>query len=349
MVDIPTWFVHGDADTTQSVNNAASAITAFNALAPKPVIPPMASFIKSGTHSSGVWTTELYNKSTAKFNFEEWLLMHSKNDDYTATKYVEKLESHVSAVNYERALTVYLTAKTLVDNLPGDSPVKTNLTTRYGAALTTINGSFAKRFVIDCGPTVSSGNVNSILDSNTGTTLSNIIDTTGAASTYGFTMVSNTWWTTTSDTLDNLGLNNNYCGLNENTFQDGFRCSGAGTGSMRFTGLNPAKTYNLIVFGSDDLTGAGNNTAFPELTVIQGTEAKYIWASYNTKNYIQYTNLTPTGGGQLNFNARTGWNVSTGTPTYDSVSGSYSHPVANLTGTYRDFGMVNAIILVENP
>lgn len=348
MVNVPIWFVHGDADTTQSVNNAASAITAFNGLAPKPAIPPMASFIKSGTHSSGVWTTELYNKSTAKFNFEEWMLMHSKDEDYTATQYVEKLESYVSAGSYERAYTLYPTVKIVVDALAGDSPVKTDLVTRYGSAITTMEASYARRFIVDCGPTAATGNVNSILDSNAGTTVSNLVDTEGTSSSYGFTMVSNTWWTTTSDSLDNVGLNNNYCGLDEDVFQDGFRCSGAGTGSMRFTGLNPAKTYNLIVFGSDDLTGAGNNTAFPELTVIQDTTAKYIWASYNTNNYVHFTNITPNGSGQINFNARSGWNVSTGTPTYDSVSGSYTHPVASLTGTYRDFGMVNAIILVEN-
>lgn len=339
------YFIHGDADTvTQSVNNTKDILDKFNAETPRGKFPHQCLIVRNGGHNSAVWNTQVYNKATARFDFEKFLLMHSLDAEYTATKYVEKVEELILAANYEEALHYYTKAFELVQALPNDSD-KVALQTRNSTAKSTIDTNYGSRYIIDFGTTTSAGNINNITSGATNTTLSNIIDYNGGASTKGFTIVARAEFN--DNTVSAPGMSADYFGIVKEGSSDGLPIFN--TGTYRFTGLNNAKTYDLVVIGTKDTNAAGNNSQAPEITVTIGSTVKYLNIAHNTNRYIRFAGITPSSG-NISFDVKRGWTLNAGvTPTTEStgcLSTSTSN-VANYTATGT--GIMSMAILVERP
>lgn len=303
-VNIPSWYHHGDNDTTQNTSNTVSVVTALNALNPKPKYPPLVSIYEGLDHSDAVWNTNLYNKSTARYNFEKWLLLHSTDQQVTATNYVIAAENSMEINNY------YI-AYRLVNALPEDSN-KISLFNRLATVKTNIDG-FKKRYILDFGTTTSIGNVNNITSGLAGATYPNLIDETGGSSPYGFTVVTRAINFTNPEST-NTSLANEYFGLQTSTYSDNFRAYQNG-GVFKFTGLNNSSNYSLRIFPSKDTV---SKTEPNKVTIVVNNVVKYIYANFNTTQWIDFTNIVPVSG-EISFQFKAAPNLNTGvSPTIDA-------------------------------
>lgn len=330
--DKPGWYHHGDRDTTQNTGNSSQLIDAINALSPKPKYPPLISLYGGLAHSDAVWNDKLYNKSIAKYDFEQWLLLHSTDEDVTAANYVTKAEQTLEIHDYNNA-------KRLVNLLPEDSN-KIELEVRLSDLKTDIDG-YNRRFIIDLGATTSIGNINSLTSGATGSSISNLVDENGIGSSYGFTVVQKGTASGATETTSN-GLSNDYFGYPYSFSTDVFNAYGAG-GIYKFTGLDNGKNYRLRVYPLKDKISF-NEPNTPAIVV--GSTVKYVYANYNTTEWIEFNALSPVSG-EIAFNFK-------GAPVLNSgVTPSIDPSGANVVNTvqvslYQNWTVyIAGVVLVE--
>lgn len=318
--NLPAWYHHGDLDNEQNTNNTNLVIQALNALSPRPKYPPLVSIYQGLAHSASVWNTNLYNKATAKYNFEDWLLLHNKDQDITAGNYLTKAETTLG-------IDDYWYAKRLIDAMDSGSGLKPGYLTRLTTLRNTIYGS-NRRFVLDLGGAGSGGNINSLTTGTNGSLVSNLIDDNGSASTYGFTVVTQATPNTPKEGTS-PGTANEYFGFPQEMYGDNFIGSTPG-GTYKFTGLDNSKQYKLIVYPTKDTVSFNS---YNTVTVIIGTTAKYLYANYNTTNWIEYDAVSPISG-EITFDFKPTPIVSGGTPVVEQPSGAIRISTSNIIG-YR--------------
>lgn len=320
--NIPQWFVHGGLDDTQNESNSAFGVAALNALDPKPLFLPFIRIFRGEGHTPAVWNNQLYDKSTAKYNFEKWFLKHNLNQEITCANYVAEAESTQELHDY--AITLRL-----VNLLPSDATSKPALLARLATLKNIIYGN-DRRFVLDFGATPSVGNVNNVTSGNTGTTVSNLIDDAGVSSPYGFTIVTKAASTGATEAV-NTGLAHEYFGLPSTMYGDSFRITKNG-GIYKFTGLNNSRQYKLRVYPSKDSISRTEPT---NPTIIVNGTAKYVYGNYNTLEFIEFLNISPVGG-EIAFELRPNPILNGGVTPSKDHNGIDTVPVSGI-GNYNDW------------
>jgi predicted peptidase len=353
VLPVPGMFVHGLTDAVNSYTSPAAVIQATNGRRPRPFIPYTVHYVPGVGSSPTLWDDHLFKKATADLDFEQYLLKHSKDSVYQATKWIEELEGFAARGQYEKLNASYRITRTLVDTLgifaaadprrTARNTAKNGLINRYLNAMNALNTYYGTRYLIDMGGS-GSATINGLPNPATGNALLGLVATTGTTSAYGFSVLSQA---TTPAQISTFGVSNRYFGQDSLTMATAAAISGTG-GSYKFTGLDPSKKYNIIVYGARD-AAPSDPTQIPGITVLSDTAARYIPVAYNTERFVELKNLSPVSSGDLSFQIKGGWNLNTGiAPRLDSVTGQYATAVSNLTGAYSsNVGAVNAIRLVE--
>ncbi len=330
---VPITLWHGLSDSTQNAGNDTTAFTAINALSPDPVIPPRIHLFFGKGHNSSVWNTEVYDITTAKYRFDTRALLHSKVPEDQADNYVALAESTQEPHDY------YLALK-MTNSLSAGAP-KTALLSRLSTLKSTIDAVLVKRYIINLGDTAA-GNVNSVTSAEAGTTVSNIIDDTGASSAYGVQVVTKAiTWTSAITTASGLG--NEYYGIASDVWDNSFRVYQNG-GRIKFTGLNNGKTYRLRFYTSW-LDANSNEQA--GVSIIIGSTVKYLSSQYQTNGWIDFDAISPTSNEiVIDWKALPVLNAGV-TPTYNSTAG-YNQVTTSQVASYNAWnGWMPAIVLYE--
>ncbi|HWJ27019.1 MAG TPA: hypothetical protein VNS32_10785, partial [Flavisolibacter sp.] len=314
---IPGYFVHGLLDTKQVASATGTIVNQLNSLSSNKTFPPMARIVPGKGYESALWDNEFYNKATAKFDFEKFFLLYSKDPVYTATRYTEKLEAYIEQSKPERSLEYMSKANQLVNGLPSSSS-KTSLLTRLSNAKTSLSNIYGRSFLLKCGAITVPGAINNVNDGSIGKIVPNLVDQNGIKSSYTFNIIQQG---SKTPGLATPGMTNQYFGLDSLIFKDGFAIEDNGA-LYTFSNLKNTKRYKIVLFSSRDYTPS-NMVNFPEITAVVGDTAKYISSAYNTCNYIEFSGLTPVNG-EISIRVKGGWTLASGaTPAYDSVSGAY--------------------------
>lgn len=265
--------------------------------------------------------TYVYNRrnrtdatGTAHFDFiEDFLMKYSLDAEQQASLFVDYAELTQESQDYRLA-------ERQVNNLSA-SATKTALL----ADLATLKTSIGNSVLVDFGGSFynSSGNYNNVNSSAAATTLANLIDDTGT----------NTGWTYTtvtppaaSPSLNNdIGvtrLQGKQFGTVRFFTRDGMLIDAAGTtGTLKFSGLNNAKTYRLKIY-----VGASNSawSSRAEVETVAGGVTKYKYCdttNFNPKTentsgaFIEYTSLTPSSG-EISFTIKTRLTANTERASY---------------------------------
>ena len=267
--------VQGTADTvTSHYNQTANAFEALNNLIPPPVVPPQIYLPYGLGHEEAVWNTGVYKKSDAIFDFEEWMLLHSRNAAGQADNYVLKAES-------SGHLHDYLTAVNLVSKLES-STSKNALQARLNTLK--LQADPGVRFIIDLGGDNTNdtpGNVNNITEE--AATTSNIIDVFGNATPFHFQIVN-----ALSGNLTNTGLNGEIFGLPASFWKNG--CRIGGTRSLKFKNLTPTNSYRIFVYAARDVN---DYNAKEVLNVAINGATQMIFCGHQTLEFAEFDDVIP--------------------------------------------------------
>lgn len=242
-------------------------------------------------HSSSLWDDKVYKRKyrtdvagTADFDYIIWLLRFSNDLPEQATLMTRYAEATQESEDYR-------IAKRQVDNLSSGA-TKTALL----ADLATLKTSIGNSVRIDYGTPfyATTGNYNNVTASAAGTTVSNLIDDTGANT--GIQVVTTTATASSPAMLDNLSSNRTkgrQFGFELNTNQDGMLVGTTGAGVITFNNLNNAKTYTIKVYAG---TGGVVYTNRPELETTVGGSTQYLYCEDNTFRYVKFTGRAPSSG-----------------------------------------------------
>jgi hypothetical protein len=265
--------------------------------------------------------TYVYNRKnrtdatgTAYFDFiEEFLLLFSLDLPEQADLWTTYAESTISSEHYR-------TAKSQTDNLTAGA-VKTALLARLAIVKTALGNPV----MVDFGGSAynSTGNYNNVNSAATGTTKTNLIDDNGTNTGWTYTTVTSP--AATPALLNDIGVSRvmgKQFGHPHYFQRDGMLIDAAGTtGTLKFSGLNNAKTYTLKIYSN---ASASSWSARAEVEVVAGGVTKYAYNDLNTfrqdddspaNGYVYYTGLTPSGG-EISFTIKTRQTASTERASY---------------------------------
>jgi hypothetical protein len=282
------------------LNSVASCMASTNG--PDTVFPFIGINYWNIGHSSALWDTKCYNRKnrtdatgTADFDYlDDYLLLFSLDLEEQADLWTTYAESTLDSGHYR-------IAKKEVDDLTAGA-AKTALLDRLATLKSTIGNSV----LIDFGTSFynSTGSYNNVNSSATGTTISNLIDDTGASTGFSYTTVAKT--AATASIINDVGsgrLQGRQFGTVPYFTRDGMLVDAAGTtGTLTFGGLSDVNTYTVKIY-----VGASNTawSARAEAEVTLGGVTKYAYCDTNnfrlkeaspTNSYIQYTGISPTSG-----------------------------------------------------
>lgn len=290
--NIPVFSLHGSTDNTQDRANTPQMAAAMNALSPQPKYPPIMMIIWGVGHSGVVWHDNAYRRKNspvsgtkAKYNYNWWFLKFSKDAQKEAFGFVQYAERTQLIEDYIQALPV-------VNALPSSS-FKTGLLGQLAALKASL---YARMFVVDLGSTTypSASPINNLTNINNGQSVNNLVEYDGAASTVGLTII-NRFSTFNPQTEHSVRMYADYFGLGRNFNRDGARMlTSISNGSMKFTGLNNAKSYKVVVY-----VGMDNGDDFAtraEASVTIGASTQTMYAQYSVFQGMVFDSVTPTAG-----------------------------------------------------
>lgn len=291
MADVPGWFHSGMADTQTYPGGGYSAMTAMNAISPKPIYPYLVNIYWGLTHSASLWDNEVYNRKNrtdttglADFDYIDWFKQFKRNDiEFNATSLVTNSENSHDWNDYRIASRVV--------NLMSAGPSKTSLLNRLSAVKSTIEASW-KIIELNFGTTTVSGNFNNLTTISAGQSVNNMVDVNGGATTIDFTITTNVW----SGDVALGGLNHEYQGMPLNFWARAYRINkpSSPTETWTFSGLSNTKTYKIRLYPSF-VTQATNEHRGIAATV-GSTTINLDNEIQNTNRYLEFTNLVPSGG-----------------------------------------------------
>jgi poly(3-hydroxybutyrate) depolymerase len=285
------WCHHGTNDGTvsyplQSLLNSANSNT-LN------VHPETTAYWNIG-HSSTVWNDNGYNRlertdatGTAIYDLFRFMEKFSLDQSDQSLYHVQEAERTKDIDDYRRAVSQVA--------LLSAGAYKTSLENR----LAIVKGLIGTVYTIDLGDPAqtSTGNINNLTTLSTSSSLSNIIDDAGGASTKGFTIVSQLSSAATKHSTFTPRGAGTYHGLQANFSESGATAlTTTTTGSVKFTGLNAAKTYTVIIYGFYYASGVTNES---RLRVTINSTQKELYTEENTFHTIKYTGLTPNGSNEI--------------------------------------------------
>lgn len=282
-VDVPGWFHAGTADGTISVNNGIDALTAMNAVMPKPIYPYLVDTYWNLGHDTNMWDTKVYNRKyrtdavgTSAFDYIQWFMQYKVND------LVNNSDSYVKKAEMTKDYTDYLMALRIANKI-SDIPTQQAHLGRLGVVKSAID-STNKIVMLNFGNLTAIGNMNIINISN-GQSVNNLIDINGNATTIGFALSGSQW--NPPDIA--IGFKQEYFGFDSTVFDRGFRVYNNATWTI--TGLNNSKTYKLRFFYGDM---SYNNTQHSGGNIlINGVNKLSDNAMVNTTKYVDYDNISP--------------------------------------------------------
>jgi lysophospholipase L1-like esterase len=288
LINIPVWSQHGSTDTTQDRTNTGRVGRGMNALPSK--YPPLMSIYWGVGHSSAVWHDNGYRRkdspvagTKAKYNYNKWFLKYSKNAEQEAF-------GHVSYAEGTLLIEDYLQAVPVVNALPS-SAFKTGLL----GQLSNLRASlFSKMFVVDLGSSTypSAAPINNITNINNSISIPNITDYDGVASSVGLTIINRFSTFAPQTEFPTIATYGKYYSLDRNLSRDGARLLTSITnGSMKFTGLNAAKQYKVVVLHSMDNNDDFATQATLSVTIGAVTQTQY--SQLNTFYTLVFDNITP--------------------------------------------------------
>lgn len=280
---VALWWHHGCGDTTYNISNMRDVMVDLNGRTMKTI--PKATDYAIG-HSSTVWHTHVYNRGTAKYDYVEWLLLHSLDDEERATNYTTYAENNVH-------WHTYYDAARQVAQVGAGAP-KTALEARLAALWSTLtNGGVDKVYFIDFGSSSyqASGNINNLTSSAAGAKVEDLVDIDGGASSKLFTIVNKLSWGDRA--LQDIESNNNYFGAPDDVYRDVLELYHQYSDSlMKYGGLDNGKTYDLLLYGNNTaLTNFGSENMDVEVT-IGGVDKSARWRYGNTE-FIEFNDIAP--------------------------------------------------------
>jgi hypothetical protein len=244
-------------------------------------------------HSAAVWHDNGYRRkdspvtgTKAKYNYLKWFLKYSKNAEREAL-------GHVEYAQYTLQIEDYLQAVPVVNALPS-SVFKTGL---LGQLATLKASLFARMFVVDLGSSnfQSAAPINNFTNVNNGVSISNLLDYDGVASTVGFACVNRLSTFQPQTEFPTIATYGKYAGLDRNLWRDGARIlTSIVNGQLKFTGLNPAKQYKVVVFHSMDNNDDFATQATISVTIGAVTQTQY--SQFNTFYNLVFDNVAPAAG-----------------------------------------------------
>lgn len=297
--NIAVWSQHGSTDSQQDRTNTPRVGRGINALNPPAKYVPLMSIYWGVGHSAAVWHDNGYRRkdspvsgTKAKYNYNKWLLKFSKNAEREAYGHVTYAEGTLLIEDYLQAVPV-------VNALPA-STFKTGLLGQLANLRALL---FSRLFVVDLGSATypSAAPVNNITNINNGQAIA-VAEYYGAASTVGLTIVNRFSTFQPQTDFPTIATYNKYFGLDRNLSRDGARLlTSISTGSMKFTGLNNAKQYKVVVLHSMDNNDDFATQATLSVTIGAVTQTQY--SQFNTFYTLVFDNVVPTAG-EINIAAR---------------------------------------------
>ncbi len=247
-----------------------------------------------GTHGSSGWDNHVYNRKNrtdatgvAEFDYIDWLMRFSLDAEEQATLFVRYCED-------TDLIEDYRLAKRQVDNLTAGATKTTLL-----ADLVTQRALIGRVALIDFGTafySTSTTGYNNITSAAAGTSISGLVDDTGASTSWNYTTTAATAATPTMlNDLGSLRVNGRQWGFTDlDTNRDGMLIDAAGTtGTFTFTGLNNAKTYTLRFYVA---ASSSSYSARAEVAAVMGGVTKTLYCDNQNFRYIEYTGRAPSGG-----------------------------------------------------
>lgn len=291
--NVGMWMHHGTTDATVAYSFHTATAAANISTLDMNINALFSTYFGVG-HSSTIWNTNGYNRrdrtdatGTATYDWVKWVKKFSLDQTERASMHVDYAESEKTIEDYRLAL--------IQVNALSAGATKTALLDRLTTLKTLLDGSGGKRYLIDHGTSTqtTSGNINNQTSHTSGASITNLVDDAGGSSTIGFTIVSQFHTTAREGNLTNDRVRGQYFGLDRATYRDGMQVSTTvTTGSMKYTGLNNAKTYDIRFY----IARSNNSTANPDISLTIGGVTKHRYCELNMTNYIEFTSLSPSSG-----------------------------------------------------
>jgi poly(3-hydroxybutyrate) depolymerase len=290
--DVPSYLVVGHLDPFLA--QMRDLVDTMGLQEIQPVLPPLTWDIWGAGHS--VWD-RVYDDFTPWWR---WLNLHDTNKDTTAANYVDSVEN-ASGEEMQDRLTFFWRTSNLVNSLSA-SAHKTSLLARVDAVFDELYPS-GKAVVLEMGLAgqESSGNVNNLTNMATGQSYSNFIYTDGTSSTIDLSILHEGAGTEERD----YGIRLGYflaSMIGANGYRDAWWIFGNGGATtngntIRFSGLDPTKTYRLWTSGASKQSSTTQQQGVK--MIINGVQKQMDNQYYNTTKSICYTGLIPNASGQI--------------------------------------------------
>jgi hypothetical protein len=279
-------WISGQTDATTSppnsnyMNAIGSSHTGFR------YFPSFTLYDATG-HTSSLWDTNAFNRSTAPWDWVQWASLWNLDIDKQTTQHVELAETTLSIDDYRAAYRAvsFLSA----------GATKTALQTRLSTLKTTIDAG-RKRWYIDAGALApSTPGVNQAANFNTGQTYSNLPDDNGNATSVGFQVVAQMIGSGTNRVSDATRTGVAGFGFSYDEYFD-FAQVGNVDGSVKWTGLNSGKTYKVTIYAA-----GGNGTVTNDINIsatVSGFTRSIFTQLTNTRK-LQWTGISPNGSNEI--------------------------------------------------
>lgn len=293
MKSIPSSLYYGTSDNVQNVSNAWYFLDSIYTKSGVVAYPQLRQYWGVG-HGSIDTTMKFF--ATEIF---PWMMMHSKNFDTTAKRYVDSADRASIAMSEKREL-MYWRAKRYVQTALPSGAHKTALLARLVDINNKNLGNGYKRVVIDCGiaSKQSAGNINNWTNGATGSRLANQIDEDGNIVPNVVTkmirqMIPGTFAVDIGDYAELFG------GAPGNTFDDAFDVYDqnlAQKGQIQDSGLDNSKTYTYQFFGT--AWGQSQSPSYESglRITINGVTKILRNQNKNTNDYVEFRGVVPVNG-----------------------------------------------------
>lgn len=290
-LNVAIWAHHGTSDPTQAPQNSIRFLQYMNPIGPR--YYPLVSLYYNKNHGPGVYNDEVARRKSstvsgtkAKFDYDRWFLKFSLDLTESCDGHVTYAEETLELVDYREALR-------LVNTLPSSSTKDALLARLIDVATAILTDK--RIFAIDLGAsgTTTSGDVNNITSNSNNSSISNLVDIEGNASTYGFTVVNQLSTFQPQKTFSDR-MEGAYFGLPVSANQDGFTIAPTTTKTIRFTGLNNGRTYSVRIYGGQDNGDTLNQNNVVRMTIGATTIDQYV--TFNTTQWQQIDGVSPSSG-----------------------------------------------------
>jgi hypothetical protein len=244
---------------------------------------PSFSFYNGVGHSSTLWNTNCFNRSTAPFDWCEWASLWNLDVEDQADQMTTVAETSEDIDDYRLALrsTNYL----------GASAEKTALLARLTALKTTIDGGL-KRWYVDAGATTdATTGINNANDFDTGVTYLNLNDDNGNASTVDFAIVAEMNTTGTNRVTTNNRTAVPGFGFSRDNYVD-YNTIGTAvtTGEVKWYGLDNGKTYRVVLYC---MAGTASTADDISVNATIGGVTKTVYSMFTNTKKIEFTGIAP--------------------------------------------------------